>query len=98
MKQLNTMHHNYTIISVLPKTGNTAGSKKLIDPETNFLLRRAAKVAESESSDNTATLFLLHNGNYAIHTRYKNDYRSDSLERASFDQITSFGFKLILLQ
>lgn len=55
-----------------------------INPETNFLLKRASKLAEKREEMKDSFLFKLHNGNYAVLTKWKVGVTQDSLVRVSF--------------
>jgi hypothetical protein len=54
-------------------------SGRQIDPKSNFLLVRAQELSKRKDETSSQTLYLLHNGVYAVHVRYKNKHRSDEL-------------------
>ncbi|MFZ1806368.1 MAG: hypothetical protein WAU36_04055 [Cyclobacteriaceae bacterium] len=65
-----------------------------INPKTNFLLKKAALIANIQDEvDNELTLYKLHNGNFAVHTRYSNKLRNDTLVKVDLYQVAK-TFKL----
>jgi hypothetical protein len=69
---------------VLFKIFNEPAPKKpTIDPQKNFLLKRAEKIAEHSHETKHQTLYRLHNGRFAVLTIYKSHLRNDSLEAVS---------------
>jgi hypothetical protein len=61
--------------------GSTTPKKHGIDPETNYFLKQAKRLAELQTETQTQALYLLHNGNYAVHTTFSSLIKGDSLER-----------------
>ncbi len=72
----------------------TGLSQPGINPTTNFLLKRAIEMASiHDEADNCLTLYKLHNGNYAVLTKYSNKLRCDSLVKVELHVIAR-KFKL----
>lgn len=61
--------------------GITTPKKQSINPATNFFLKKAKRLAEIKTATQRQALYLLHNGNYAVHTTFSSHIQADSLER-----------------
>jgi hypothetical protein len=88
------MLYKDTIFSV-PAT--EVPTKKGINPQTNFLLKRAQLLSSiRDETDNDLSLYKLHSGIFVVLTKYKSPLRSDSMVRVELYQVADkFGIKTV---